>query len=129
MYINIIKIYIYIYIYIDGVSVMSIYIYIKGVSVMYINVKHSELVELVCDVYQRHRITGPPGPLLRTKPIVLVADYELVVKIESESLVVLAVFDSDSNSSAIEIHSLTRSNPSNLTVHTIVHRQQYFNHC
>ncbi|GMP36056.1 hypothetical protein CsSME_00008292 [Camellia sinensis var. sinensis] len=32
-----------------------------------------------------------------------------------DRFVVLAVFDSDSNSSAIEIHSLTRSNPSNLT--------------
>ncbi|GMP36057.1 hypothetical protein CsSME_00008292 [Camellia sinensis var. sinensis] len=33
-----------------------------------------------------------------------------------DRFVVLAVFDSDSNSSAIEIHSLTRSNPSNLTL-------------
>ncbi|CAL5328320.1 unnamed protein product [Camellia sinensis] len=33
-----------------------------------------------------------------------------------DRFVVLAVFDSDSNSSSIEIHSLTRSNPSNLTL-------------
>ncbi|GMP36077.1 hypothetical protein CsSME_00008305 [Camellia sinensis var. sinensis] len=34
----------------------------------------------------------------------------------ADRFVVLAVFDSDSYSSAIEIHSLTRSNPSNLTL-------------
>ncbi|XP_028104485.1 nuclear pore complex protein NUP43-like isoform X2 [Camellia sinensis] len=33
-----------------------------------------------------------------------------------DRFVVLAVFDSNSNSSSIEIHSLTRSNPSNLTL-------------
>ncbi|KAF5956413.1 hypothetical protein HYC85_003638 [Camellia sinensis] len=33
-----------------------------------------------------------------------------------DRFVVLAVFDTDSNSPAIEIHSLTRSNPSNLTL-------------
>ncbi|CAL5365704.1 unnamed protein product [Camellia sinensis] len=32
-----------------------------------------------------------------------------------DCFVILTVFDSDSNSSAIEIHSITRSNPSNLT--------------